>query len=146
MRTTGNDEPGSDYQAQAATRFAGRTFKRLMHHTCERLGRLLPEVTEALDAFELGLRSEQDSVERTALTLYEAGENELARKYLTAVSTTAAVDGLDLGEALLGSIEARTKVLYGIRAPEQDDINATFDEQTVNCLVGSDPDLPPDAQ
>lgn len=135
-----------DYQAQEATRFAGRTFKRLMYHTCEHPDTFLPEVTEAFDAFEDARVDEHDAVERTALALYRAGEQDLARSYLTTSSTAAAMDGLALGEALVGSIEARTKVLFGIREPEGADINADADEQTVNCLPGIDPDLPPDEQ
>lgn len=56
------------------------------------------------------------------------------------------MDALALGEALVGSIEARTKVLFGIREPEGAEINADADERTVNCLPGIDPDLPPDEQ
>jgi hypothetical protein len=54
--------------------------------------------------------------------------------------------GLDLGNALLGSIEARAELLYGIREPEGDEINASSGDETVNCLVGADPDLPPEDQ
>ena len=56
-------------------------------------------------------------VERTALKLYEAGEPELARTYLTYYSNTEAMNGLRLAEALATGIEARTRVQFGIRAP-----------------------------
>lgn len=134
-----------DYQAQEATRFAGRTFKRLMYYTCDHPQKFLPEVTEAFEAFEGNMRAEQKSVEDTALELYDAGQDDLAREYLTFYSKTQAMKGLELGEALLASIEARTKVLYGIREPEVDEINASdssSDKKTVHCLVGKDPDLP----
>jgi dipeptidase len=134
-----------DYQSQEATQFAGRTFKRLMYHTCEHPEKFLPEVTEALEAFEANTLSEQASVEDTALALYEAGREDLARQYLTDYSKTQAMEGLELGEALLSSIEARTKVLYGVREPEGGDINASSssqDRNSVHCLTEGDPDFP----
>jgi dipeptidase len=135
-----------DYQDQEATEFAGRTFKRLMYHTCGHPDEFLPEVTEALDAFEQQSLDERGSVEQTATALYDAGEDELAREYLTEQSTTKAMEGLELGNALLGSIEARADLLYGIDEPEGDEINAASDEETVNCLQGADPDLPSEDQ
>lgn len=134
-----------DYQSQEATQFAGRIFKRLMYHTCEHPEKFLPEVTEALEAFEGNMLSKQASVEDTALELYEAGREDLAREYLTGYSTEQAMEGLELGEAMLASIEARTKVLYGIREPKGSDINATSssqDKNSVHCLTERDPDFP----
>jgi hypothetical protein len=130
-----------DHQAQEATRFAGRVFKRLLYHTCEHPKRFLPEVTEALTAFERRLLAEQEAVERTALVLYRAGRPDLARRHLTFYSRTRAMDGLRLGEALLGSIEARARLIYGIRRPRGSQINSTGGT-TPNCLVGRDPDRP----
>jgi dipeptidase len=134
-----------DYRSQEATQFAGLTFKRLMYHTCEHPDKFLPEVTEALEAFEANALSEQRSVEATALELYEVGQDDLARQYLTDYSKTRAMEGLELGEALLTSIEARTKVLYGVREPEGGDINASSssqDKSSVHCLTEGDPDFP----
>ena len=135
-----------DYLDQEATEFAGRTFKRLMYHTCGHPDEFLPEVTEALDAFEQESLGERSSVEQTATALYDAGEDGLAREYLTEQSTTRAMEGLELGNALLGSIEARAELLYGIDEPEGDEINAASNDETVNCLQGADPDLPPEDQ
>ncbi len=98
-----------------STRFALRTYKRLLYLTEEHQDKFLPEVTEALEAFEARLIERQESVERTALKLFEAGEPDLARKYLTYYSSTEALAGWRLGEALANSIEARTRALYGIR-------------------------------
>lgn len=135
-----------DYRAQEATEFAGRTFKRLMYHTCGYPDEFLPEVTEAFDALEQELLDEHASEEQTAMTLYDSGEDGLAREYLTQLSTGKAIEGLELGNALLGSIEARAKLLYDIEEPEGEDINAASDDQTVNCLRGADPDVPPEDQ
>ena len=67
---------------------------------------------------EAGLIAEQPAVERTALKLFEAGEPELRREYLTYYSNTEAMNGLRLGEALSASIEARTKFRFGVRKPK----------------------------
>lgn len=136
----------TDFQEQEATEFAGRTFKRLMYHTCAHPDAFLPEVTAALDAFERQELLEQPTVEDTAAALYEAGEPDLARRHLTEYSTQQADQGLELGNALLGSIEARAKLQFGIAEPTGDQINAGWDEETVNCLQGADPDLPPEGQ
>ncbi len=95
-----------------------------------------------LEAFEARLLEEQDEVEEIALTLLDAGKPDLGKEALTLYSNTVAMDGLRLGEALLSGIEARTKVLYGIREPKGEHINDQGGE-TVNCLVGQDPDKPP---
>ncbi|WP_119065883.1 C69 family dipeptidase [Rubrobacter indicoceani] len=125
-----------DYQSQEATEFAGRTFKRLMYHTCEHPDKFLPEVNEALEAFEEDMLDEQQSVRDTAYALYNAGQEDLAQEYLTTYSTERAMEGLELGQALLGSIEARTEVLYGIREPEGDQINS--DGETIDCNPAED--------
>ncbi|HJO04795.1 MAG TPA: C69 family dipeptidase [Acidobacteriota bacterium] len=98
-----------------STRFALRTYKRLRYLMEEHEEKFLPEVTEALVAFEGRLIAEQTAVERTALKLFEAGVPELARRYLTYYSGNEALDGMRLGDALADSIEARTKAIYGIR-------------------------------
>ena len=104
-----------DKRGIESTRFALRTYKRLLYLTEEHQEKFLPEVTEALEAFEARLIERQESVEQTALKLFEAGEPLLARKYLTYYSGTEALNGWRLGEALANSIEARTRALYGIR-------------------------------
>jgi hypothetical protein len=99
-----------------STRFVFRSCKRLFYLATAHRRQFLPEVTQALEALEDRLIKEQETVERTALTLLEAGERELARDYLTYYCQTEARGGLQLVEALAGSLEARTKLLFGIRA------------------------------
>ena len=47
--------------AELLTSVAGNLFKRLMYYTCDRPQRFLPEVTEALTAFELPSRTVYES-------------------------------------------------------------------------------------
>jgi dipeptidase len=97
-----------------STHYAFQVFKRLFYLTEEHRREFLPEVTEALEAFEARLISERPTVERTAQALYNAGDPDLARQYLTYYSNTEAMNGLYLGEALGQSLEHRTKMIYGI--------------------------------
>ncbi len=122
----------TDWQIQEATEFAGRTFKRLMYFTCDHPDKFLPEVTEALTAFEDRLIEDQVLVEETSNALFDSGLEQLALKYLTEYSSGAAASALQLGNALLGSIEARTKLLYGLRTPETDEISL-LDYNNVRC-------------
>jgi len=121
-----------DWQVQEATLFAGRLFKRLMYFTCDRPAKFLPEVTEALTAFENNMIAEQPALEAIARTLYGAGKPGLARQVLTRYATTAAEDALQLGTALLASIEARTRVIYGLRAPAGEEMSS-LDYQMISC-------------
>ena len=121
-----------DWQIQEATLFAGRLYKRLMYFTCDRPGKFLPEVTEALTAFENNLIAEQSALEATAERLYEAEEPELAAGVLTEYAHARAHEAIDLGAALLASIEARTRVLFGLRKPETDEMSK-LDYQMVTC-------------
>ena len=122
-----------DWQIQEATEFAGRTFKRLMYYTCDHPDKFLPEVNEALTAFEDHLIAEQATVVDTAETLFEAGKDNLAYDYLTGYSHERGQQALELGNALLTSIEARTGLLYGFREPEGD-VVSRLSYDRVSCL------------
>ena len=103
-----------------------------MYFTCDHKDKFLPEVTEAITAFEDKLIADQASVEQTSNTLFDSGEEGLALKYLTERSHEAAADALALGKALLASIEARTRVLYGLRVPETDEMSR-LESNMVHC-------------
>jgi hypothetical protein len=121
-----------DWQIQEATQFAGRLFKRLMYYTCDRPDVFLPEVTGALTAFEDRLIAAQDAVAATANTLFDAGRDDLATRYLTEHSRRAGEDAIKLGAALLASIESRTETIYGMRLPEGTEMSR-LDYQQVSC-------------
>jgi hypothetical protein len=121
-----------DWQIREATLFAGRLFKRLMYFTCDRPDKFLPEVSETLTVFEDRMIAEQPDLEVTALTLYAAGESRLADQVLSRYSHARAAEALNLGAALLASIEARTRLLYGLREPETGEMSR-LDYQMVTC-------------
>lgn len=99
-----------EFQRQEGTLFAGRLFKRLLYLTCAHPDRFLPEVTEALEAFERASREDLPEIVKTAQLLFAAREGALARSVLTRFSQERARSSLALGEALLGSIEARSRL------------------------------------
>ena len=104
-----------------------------MYFTCDHPEKFLPEVTEALIAFEDGLIREQATVVETTETLFDAGKSDLALSYLTDYSAARGEAALKLGNALLGSIEARTKLLYGYREPTGD-VVSRLSYDRVDCL------------
>jgi hypothetical protein len=80
--------------------------------------------------------AEQDEVVAISTSLFTAGKADLARNYLTRYSAESGLAGLRLGNALVASIEARTEVLFGYRAPEGDVVSElTYDR--IDCLAKS---------
>lgn len=118
--TAGEADRFQDVEQQGleSTHSAYRVFKRLFYLTKEHEKKFLPEVAEALEAFEAKLIAQQATVGQIAATLYEAGTPELARSYLNYYSGIEALKGMRLAEDLAMGIDARTRALYGIRTPK----------------------------
>lgn len=137
-----------DFQLQEASEFAGRVFKRVLYYMCSSPQRFLPLVTEILTAFEA--QSEADVVgwvDRAATTLIQQGQREEARSLLAHYSHTRAAQALSIGSLLASSLDGYIKLAGLWKSPKGDQINdAGEGAETVNCLVGFDPDLPPDKQ
>jgi dipeptidase len=112
-----------DFQIQEASEFAYVTFKRLMYYTCDKPEKFLPEVSEALTAFEDQSIAQSTAIEATAEKLYGVGAQRMGADVLTNYSGRRAADALTLGANLLGSIEARHRLLYGYRAPAGPDVS-----------------------
>src|ERR1700728_1347609 len=106
-----------DFQIQEASQFAYVTFKRLMYYTCDKPEKFLPEVSEALTAFENQSIEQSKTIQATAAKLYRVGESQMGNDVLTDYSNRRAADALTLAGALLDSIEARHRLLYGYRGP-----------------------------
>ncbi len=105
-------------QGVESTAYADRDVKRLLYLVDEHRELFLPEVSAALTAWDTRQIAAQDDIERTALVLLKAHQDELLTRYLTWEANRAAADGLRLIEALANGLEARTRVLYGIRTRE----------------------------
>jgi dipeptidase len=102
-------------QAVEATRSAVAVFKRLLYLLAEHHETFLPEVTPVWEALERELADGVPDVAASAALLLGADRGDLARDLLTRYCTTEPLRGLDLGEAMLGSIEARSRVRFGVR-------------------------------
>ena len=100
-------------QTIESTRSAFAIFKRLFYLAMQHHEKFLPEVTEAMEAFEARLIDQIPAIEKTANLLFQVGEAELASNYLTYFSSTESINALTLAEDLSASIEARTHLLYG---------------------------------
>lgn len=109
-----SDQISAISQGVESTRSAFRVFKRLLYLVLAHHERFLPEVTEVWEAVEAKLLAAHSDVIKTAATLLDAGEEALAARYLTQCTSTELMNALELAETLAASIEARTKVLYGI--------------------------------
>ena len=107
----------ADHMGLASTKSAFHIYKRLYYLACGHPNKFLPEVVEALNAFEKRLLDAQAALEETATRLYRAGAAGLARTLLTKRFASRTRRAMDLAHALSASIEARTKVLFGIRRP-----------------------------
>ena len=102
-------------QRVEATRSAVAIFKRLLYVLAEHHELFLPEVTPVWEALEAQLAAAVPRVAESANLLATAGRADLARDLLTRFCSAEALRGLDLGEAMLNSMEARSRVLFGIR-------------------------------
>jgi hypothetical protein len=119
--TAGEDQRSVDPMQRGleSTRYANRAVKRLLYLVEEHRDEFLPEVAAMLEAYEDRLLKAQPGVERTAKILQDAGERALARRYLTEQVHAAAAGGMDLLDVLADNLELRTRLLHGIRVPEQ---------------------------
>ncbi|WP_290649843.1 C69 family dipeptidase [Aquisalimonas sp.] len=107
-----------DYAPLEATRYATRTFKRLLYHTCEHPREFLRPVTAEIEAFERDLIDLRASVEQEALELLQTGDDEAARALITEDVERRLLQSLDLGEDLVRAVERQTRETHGIRMPE----------------------------
>lgn len=114
---TASTHIAADYAPLEATRYATRTFKRLMYHTCEHPEVFLKPVTAEIERFESTLLSEQRAVTKQALRRFGAGQDADAREYLTGYVNRRLLDSLDLGERLATAVERETRDRFGIRMP-----------------------------
>ena len=122
-----------DFAVQEASLFAGRLFKRLMYYSCDAPELFLDEVTATLTAFEDESMRDVGMIEARALALFEAQQPLMARQVLDEYSSRRARAALDLGSALLGSIEARHRLLVGYRAPQNSETISTRNGPYVFC-------------
>jgi hypothetical protein len=137
----------TDYRFQEATYFAGRIFKQVLYYTCSAPEMLLPVVQGMLYGFENASRADVEWVERSAQVLVDCGMRGEAMRLLTFFAETRAGKALALGKTMVDALDAYAKLMGIFRAPVEGQINDPgLGDETVNCLVGFDPDRPADRQ
>jgi dipeptidase len=102
-------------QRVEATRSAIATYKRLLYLLAEHHETFLPEVTPVWEALELRLADDTARLARAARLLIEVGERDLAGQLLTRFCATEAGAALDAAEAMVASMDARSRIRFGIR-------------------------------
>lgn len=137
-----------DYQYQEASIFAGRIFKRVLYYMCSAPDIYLPIVTDMLTGFENQSRTQVGEwVEKSSQLLIERSEREAAQKFLTYYSHSRAAEALQMGRTMTDALDGYIKLMGQWRGPTGSEINdAGEGAETVNCLVGFDPDQPADLQ
>ncbi|MBI2257084.1 MAG: C69 family dipeptidase [Proteobacteria bacterium] len=110
----GQDVLSAVPQGIESTRSASAVFKRLLYLVGQHDDLFRPEVTAVWEATERKLTADYPGIVETAQTLIDAGKPERAVAFLTYYCRTELMAALDLGETLAGSIEARTRALFGI--------------------------------
>jgi len=133
----------TDFQFQEATSFAGRIFKQVLYYTCSDPDTYLPIVQTMLHGFENASFSDWEWIERSARTLVENGMRDEAIQLLTFFAHTRAEKALALGKTMVDVLDAYVKLTGQFRMPSGSRINDPgLGAETVNCLVGWDPDQP----
>lgn len=102
-------------QRTEAARSAVYVFKRLLYLLAEHHETFLPEVTPVWEALESELAAEVPEVVDIALLLIANEQPARAATVLTRYCAAQAVRALDLGESMVSSMEARSRILFGLR-------------------------------
>ena len=132
-----------DFQFQEATDFAGRIYKQALYYTCSDPETFLPIVQDMLHGFENASLADLSWVERSAGLLAQNGQCEDALDLLTFYAHTRAEKALGLGKTMVDALGAYIKLTGRFRSPSGSRINDPgLGAETVNCLVGWDPDQP----
>lgn len=135
-----------DYELQEASLFAGRLFKRVLYYMCSAPKMFLPMVTQGFVGFEDESRKNIEWVEKGANLMIANGERNASREFLTHYSHTRANQALQMGNAMVDALDGYIKLTGQWRNPTGNQINVSPDGTPVNCLVGIDPELPPNEQ
>ena len=113
--TDGLDVPSQTPQRVEATRSAVAVHKRLLYLLAEHHELFMPEVIPVWEALERQSATSLDLVRDSARLLLAARRPDLVDELLTRYSRVESERALDLAEAMTDSMEARSRLLFGIR-------------------------------
>jgi dipeptidase len=126
------------WQLQEATRYATRTFKRLLYFTCDRSETFHADVTGAIEGFEQELLAERDTTEQAALELLQSGQEEAAADLLTDTVEGQLLDSLQLGVDLVEGVEAEYRARFGFDEPEGRDPQGETTPPSSQAMAAAD--------
>jgi dipeptidase len=136
-----------DFQFQEASDFVGRIFKQVLYYTCSDPEAFLPIVQNMLKGHENTSFSDVEWVQRTAQALITNGLRDDALEMLSFYANTRAEKALNLGRTMVNMLNIYVEVSGQFRMPSGTRINDPGEgAETVNCLVGWDPDRPKEEQ
>ncbi|CAI6331176.1 unnamed protein product [Periconia digitata] len=119
----------------------------MLYYTCSDPQAFLPIVQEMLHGFENASFADIEWVESSAQSLVKMGQRENAIELLTFFAHSRADKALALGNTMAETLESYIKLTSRFRYPQGSRINDPgLGAETVNCLVGWDPDQPADKQ
>jgi dipeptidase len=140
---TASTHIAADYAPLEATRYATRTFKRLMYHTCEHPETFLKPVTAEIERFERDMLHEHRRISNRALMYFRSGREDKAHDFLTEYVGGRLLDALTLGEDLVDEVEAQTREQFGIRMPAgRDEPGETYRPESQSMNRGGDLEAP----
>ena len=116
--------------AVEATRSAVAVHKRLMYLLAEHHEVFLPEVLPVWGAVERRCVAGLETAIESARVLLDAGRADLAEDLLTRFSSAEMLDALNLAEAMVSSMDARSRVLS--RRPDVERVARPRDPVVIN--------------
>lgn len=108
----------SDYAPQEATKYATRTFKRLLYFTSEHPGLFLHYVTGIIESFEKDMLEERQQLEKQFLELHQFNRMAEAKQLISKNVNQNFYKSLRLGIQLTNTVETETLKRFGIRIPK----------------------------
>jgi dipeptidase len=115
MDAGGVDRVSGVAPAVEGTRSAVEVYRRLWYTVAEHYEVFLPEIVPVWDALERDMRNGTEGVREMATVAIEGGRDDLVAPALTSYCSREALRALDIAEAMLVSIDARSRVLFGVR-------------------------------
>jgi dipeptidase len=132
-----------DFQFQEATQFVGRVFKQVLYYTCSDPDAFLPIVQSMLAGFENASFTDVEWVQKSAEMLVRQGMRSEALDLVGFYAHARAEKALGLGRTIVDALDTWVKMTGRYRGPSGSKINDPGKgAETVNCLVGWDPDRP----
>lgn len=102
-------------QGVESARSAVAVFKRLLYLILQHPDRFFRQTVETFEAMEARRAPRAQDAQRIASALLDAGESDLAARFLTRETATGLKQALEAAEALVAAYETQTRAIHGLR-------------------------------